>query len=112
MLRTPTTTSGTMEGKELKVTRHRVKRNSFRLENGATVTVEYWTDSTSVHVAAFDADGQQASIAVYHAYVDAADNFSPQVQEALIDSLANALEYALIKKPELCLRKPLVQLSA
>ena len=112
MLHTSTATSGAMEGKELKMTRHRVKRNDFRLGNGATVTVEYWTDSTNVHVAAFDADGHQASVAVYHAYVDAADNFSPQIQDALIDSLANALEYALIKRPELCLRKPLAQLSA
>ena len=112
MPHTSTTTSGAMEGKEPRTTRHRVKRNDFRLENGATVTVEYWADSTSVNVAAFDADGHQASIAVYQAYVDATDSFSPQVQEALIDSLANALEYALIKRPELCLRKSLVQLSA
>lgn len=90
------------------MTRHRVKRNEFRLGNGAKVTVEYWTDSTAVYVAAFDTDGHQASVAVYHAYVDAADNFSPQIQEALIDSLANALEYALIHKPELHLRKQLV----
>lgn len=108
----PHTSTGIMEGKEPKMSRHRVKRNEFRLGNGAKVTIEYWIDSTNVHVAAFDADGRQASIAVYHAYVDAADNSSPQVQEALIDSLANALEYALIRKPELCLRKHLAQLNA
>ena len=112
MLHTSTATSGAMEGKESRTTRHRVKRNEFRLGSGAKVTIEYWVDSTNVHVAAFDANGHQASIATYHAYVDAADPFSPQVQEALVDSLANALEYALIKRPELCLRKSLVQLNA
>ena len=39
MLHTSTATSETMEDKELKMTRHRVKRNDFRLGNGVTVTV-------------------------------------------------------------------------
>ncbi len=87
------------------MSRHKVKRNEFRLGNGAAVTIEYWTDSTAVHVAAFDTDKHQISVAEYQAAVGAADDLSPQVQEALIDSLANALEYALTRKPELLVRK-------
>lgn len=87
------------------MTRHKVKRNEFRLENGPVVNLEYWTDETSVQVAAFDASGRQASTAVYRASVDAATELSPELQEALIDSLANALEYALVRKPELLVRK-------
>ena len=85
--------------------RHRVKRNEFRLGSGAMVSIEYWVDSTAVHVAAFDVDGHQASLAVYHASVDTADNFHPQIQGALIDSLANALEYGLTRNPEFHVRK-------
>jgi len=96
-----------MADKEINLTRHRVKRNDFRLADGTTVTVEYWIDSTTVHVAAFDADGHQASIAVYQASVGIDDNFDSQIQEALLDSMANTLEYDLINKPELCLRKRL-----
>lgn len=87
------------------MTRHKVNRNEFRLENGATVNIEYWTDATAVHVAAFGADGRQISLAAYSASVDTADNLSPELQGALIDSLANALEYALIRNPELHVRK-------
>lgn len=87
------------------MSQHRVKRNEFRLANGATVSIEYWTNSTTVHLAAFGTDGHQASLAVFQASVDGADNFSPQVQEALIDSLANQLEYDLINNPELYIRK-------
>jgi hypothetical protein len=88
------------------MSRHKVRRNEFRLGNGAAVSIEYWTDSTAIHVAAFDTDKHKLSVAEYHASVDAADELSPQLQEALIDSLANALEYALIRKPELLVRKP------
>ena len=84
---------------------HRVKRNEFRLGNGAKVSIEFWADSTTVHVAAFGTDGHQISLAVYKAAVDAADDFSPQIQESLINSLANALEYDLINHPELHIRK-------
>jgi hypothetical protein len=87
------------------MTRHKVKRNEFRLENGVAVSIEFWTDPTSVHVAAFDADKHQASLAEYHASVGAAGDLTPELQEALIDSLANALEYALIRNPELHVRK-------
>ena len=98
-------TSGAKEGKVIRTTHHRVKRNEFRLGTGAMVTVEYWIDSTAVSVAAFDANGHQASVAVYSAYVDDAEHLTPEVQEALTDSMANALEYDLINKPEICLRK-------
>lgn len=87
------------------MSRHKVKRNEFRLGNGVAVSIEYWTDATSVHVAAFDTDKHQVSLAEYQASVAAADALSPQLQEALIDSLANALEYALIRNPELHVRK-------
>lgn len=87
------------------MTRHKLNRNEFRLENGAVVNIEYWTDATKVHVAAFGTDGHQISVATYQAYVDAADDLNPQRKEALLDSLANALEYALIRKPELHVRK-------
>lgn len=87
------------------MTRHKVKRNEFRLGSGAAVSIEYWTDSTSVHVAAFDTDKHQISRAAYHASVGAADDLTPGLQEALIDSLANALEYALIRNPELHVQK-------
>lgn len=87
------------------MTRHKVNRNEFRLENGAAVNIEYWTDSKKVHVAAFDTDKRQISVAEYHASVEAADDLNPQLQKALIDSLANALEYALIRNPELHVRK-------
>lgn len=87
------------------MTRHKIKRNEFRLGSGAAATIEYWTDSTSVHVAAFDTDKHQISQAEYRASVGAADDLTPELQEALVDSLANALEYALIRKPELLVRK-------
>ena len=85
--------------------RHRIKRNEFRLGNGAAASIEYWTDSTTACVAAFGADGHQISLAIYKASVDNADAFNPQIQESLIDSLANALEYDLINHPELHIRK-------
>ncbi len=87
------------------MSRHKVNRNDFRLDSGAMVNIEYWTDATSVHVAAFDADGRQVSLAAYRASVENADDLSPELQTALIDSLANALEYALIGNPELHVRK-------
>ena len=87
------------------MTRHKINRNDFRLENGEMVNIEYWTDTTSVHVAAFDAYGHQVSQATYRASVDTADALNPKLLEALIDSLANALEYALIRNPELHVRK-------
>ncbi len=87
------------------MTRHKLNRNEFRLANGAMVNIEYWTDATTVHVAAFDPDKHQASLAEYHASVPAADDLTPTRQAALIDSLANALEYALIRNPELHIRK-------
>jgi hypothetical protein len=85
--------------------RHKVKRNEFRLEDGAAVSIEYWTDPTNVRVAAFGTDGHQISRAVYAASVDSADASNPQVQESLIDSLANALEYDLINHPDIHIRK-------
>jgi len=85
--------------------RHKVKRNEFRLGDGTAVNIEYWTDPTTVSVAAFGADGQQASLAVYRASVGSADALNPQIQASLIDSMANALEYALINHPELQIRK-------
>ncbi len=87
------------------MTRHKLSRNDFRLENGATVNIQYWADASAVHVAAFDTDKHQISTAEYHASIDPNDKLSPQLLEALVDSLANALEYALIRKPDLCLRK-------
>lgn len=87
------------------MSRHRIKRNEFRLGNGAVVSIESWTDSTTVHVAAFDTDGHQVSLAEYQASVDIADYFSPEVQAALIDSLANALEYDLMNHPDTHVRK-------
>lgn len=87
------------------MSKHRAKRNEFRLENGTAVSIEYWTDPTSVSVAAFGADGHQISLAVYQASVDSADIFSPQIKESLIDSLANALEYELINHPDIHIRK-------
>ena len=87
------------------MSRHKTNRNEFRLENGVAVNIEYWTDSTAVHVAAFDMDVHQISLAAYQASVDTADDLNPQLQEALIDSLSNALEYALIRNPELHIRK-------
>jgi hypothetical protein len=83
------------------MSRHKTNRNEFRLENGAMVNIEYWTDPTSVHDAAFDADGHQASLAAYQASIDNADDMNPGLQAAQVDSLANALEYALIRNPEL-----------
>jgi hypothetical protein len=44
-------------------------------------------------------------VAAYRASVDNADELTPERQEALVDSLANALEYALIRNPELHVRK-------
>ncbi len=86
------------------MTRHRVKRNEFRLANGSTVNIEYWTDAKTVSVAAFDTNGRQATVATYQGAVDTADDLSPQIQASLIDSLANTLEYDLINKPELLIR--------
>lgn len=86
------------------MTRHKLKKNEFRPAKGAA-NIECWTDSTEVSVAAYGADGHQISVATYQAHVDAADDLSPQLQAALIDSLANALKYALIRKPDLHVRK-------
>jgi hypothetical protein len=83
------------------MTRHKVKRNEFRLGSGAMVNIDYWTDEKSASVAAFDMDGHQVSRAVYHATVANPADFGPDVQKALIDSLANALEYALTRNPDL-----------
>jgi hypothetical protein len=94
-----------IQRKEFKMTRHKVNRNEFRLENGAAVNIEYWIDSKMVHVAAFDTDKRQISTAEYQASIDSGDELDPELQKALVDSLANALEYALIRKPELHLRK-------
>ena len=85
--------------------RHRVKRNEFRLGDGSAVSIEFWTDPKTVCVAAFGTDGHQISIAVYQASVDSADAINPQIQDSLIDSLANALEYDLINHPEIHVRK-------
>jgi len=87
------------------MTHHKVKRNEFRLGNGAAVSIEYWADSTKVHVAAFGTDGHQISLATYQASVDTAADLNPQLQESLINSLANALEYDLMNNPELHIRK-------
>lgn len=84
--------------------RHRMKRNAFRLSDGSEVSIECWTAPKTVGVAAFGADGHQASVATYHATVDN-DAIEPEVQASLIDSLANALEYELINHPELHVRK-------
>jgi hypothetical protein len=91
--------------KEFQMTRHKVVRNDFRLENGAAVDIEYWTGPTSVHVAAFDTDKHQISMAEYQATVTPAEDLTPERQKALIDSLANALEYALVRNPDLHLRQ-------
>ncbi len=87
------------------MSRHKVKRNDFRLGDGSAVTIEYWINSTTVHVAAFDTDKHQISAAEYSASVAVADDLTPELKEALVDSLANALEYALIRKPEVLVRK-------
>ncbi len=79
---------------------HRLKRNDFRLEDGTTVTLEYWTHGSTVDVAAFDPSGHQVSLATYQAHVDTADRFTPEVQASLADSLAAQLEYDLINHPE------------
>lgn len=84
---------------------HRMKRNDFRLGNGTTVTIEHWVNATTVHVAAFGADGHQISLATYQAHVDNADLFTPVTRESLINSLATQLEYDLINNPELHVRK-------
>jgi hypothetical protein len=51
-------------------------------------------------------------MATYHAHVDDIEHFDAATREALIDSLANTLEYDLINKPELCLKRHLVSLNA
>jgi hypothetical protein len=83
---------------------HKVKRNEFRLDSGAKVSIEYWVNTTKICVAAFDTDGHQISRAAYHADVENAADLSPELQESLIGSLANALEYELINHPELSIR--------
>lgn len=87
------------------MTRHKLNRNEFRLDDGAKVNIEYWTNATKVHVAAYDTDGHQISGAAYSASVDAPDDLTPQMQDALVDSLANALQYALIRNPDLHVRR-------
>lgn len=84
---------------------HKLKRNEFRLEDGTTVSIEYWADTTKVHVAAFDTQGHRISLAEYQATVGAAGDLTPEAQESLVNSLANALEYELINHPELHVRK-------
>ncbi len=83
---------------------HRMKRNEFRLGSGNMVTIEYWADPTTVNVAAFDANGHQASRATYKASVDTGEQLTPELQEAFVHSLANELEYDLINNPEVYVR--------
>ena len=83
---------------------HKVKRNEFRLDHGATVSIEYWVNATKLYVAAFDTAGHQISRATYHADVENAADLSPELLESLVGSLANALEYELINHPELSMR--------
>jgi len=83
---------------------HRVKRNDFRLADGRVVTIESWSSPTTVHVAAFGAEGHQVSLAIYQAHVDNANLFTAKTQESLIASLAAQLEYDLINNPELHVR--------
>ncbi len=87
------------------MTRHKISRNDFRLENGAAVSIEYWADDKTVHVAAFDTDKHQISQAAFEATVGHAEDLTPEREKALVDSLANALEYALIRNPELHIRQ-------
>lgn len=84
---------------------HRLKRNDYRLKDGTTVTIEHWTNGTTVNVAAFGADGRQLSLAAYQAHVDDARLFTAEAQDALVGSLAAQLEYDLINNPELHVRK-------
>ena len=83
---------------------HKVKRNEFRLDDGAKVSIEYWVNATKVYVAAFDTAGHQISRAAYHADVEDPAAFTPELLESLVGSLANALEYELINHPELSIR--------
>lgn len=84
---------------------HRMKRNDYRLGDGRTVTIEHWTNGTTVNVAAFGTDGHQVSLAAYQAHVDDANLFTAEVQEALLGSLAAQLEYDLINNPDVHVRK-------
>lgn len=87
------------------MTRHKLNRNEFRLEDGTMVNIEYWADATRIHVAAFDVDGRQITRVTYQAAVETAEELTPKLQESLINSLANALEYALINHPDLYVRR-------
>ena len=62
------------------MTRHKVKRNEFRLEDGSAVSIEYWTGLNTVHVAAFDTDKHRISQAEYQATVDTSDELTPERQ--------------------------------
>lgn len=84
---------------------HRQKRNDYRLKDGTAVTIEQWTNGTTVNVAAFGADGHQLSLATYQAHVDDTRLFTAAAQDALVGSLAAQLEYDLINNPELHVRK-------
>jgi len=83
---------------------HKVKRNEFRLDDGAKVSIEYWVNATKIYVAAFDTAGHQISRAAYHADVEDPAALTPELLESLVGSLANALEYELINHPELSIR--------
>ncbi len=87
------------------MSRHKLNRNDFRLGNGAVVNIEYWTAPTSVHVAAYDADGHQISRATYQASVDKSEELDPALLDSLLNSLANALEYELTNSPDIHLRQ-------
>lgn len=84
---------------------HRIKRNDFRLADGTVATIESWIHSTTAHVAAFDTDGHQISVATYQAHLEDPNLFTPETQKSLINSLAAQLEYDLINNPELHIRK-------
>jgi hypothetical protein len=87
------------------MTRHKLMRNEFRLEDDTVVSIEYWADAHKVQVAAFDATGRQITRATYQAALDPDDQLTPELQETLVNSLANALEYGLINHPDIHLRK-------
>ena len=85
--------------------RHKLMRNEFRLEDDTVVNIESWSDLHKVQVAAFDSDGHQVTRATYQAEVDPDDQLTPELQETLVNSLANALEYGLINHPDIHIRR-------
>lgn len=83
------------------MSRHLVQHDSIELNDGNTVNIKYWGESTRICVAAFDAQDNRVSAAVYAAEVEIADGFYPAFKKSVIESLATTIKNDLLNNPDI-----------